>query len=89
MYCEKLLEWENWPNTIDMADWAFRNISRYRPNHRVISFYPYKFFDVIKTYTDGHINESIEHRHFCRHTQQPGESFDDFLLILRKLVTYP
>ena len=40
----------------------------------------------IKKHIDGHINESIEHQHFCRWTQQPGECFDDFLLALRELV---
>jgi len=40
----------------------------------------------IKKYIDGHINESVECRNFCRHTQQPRESFDDFLLALRELV---
>ena len=40
----------------------------------------------IKTYIDGHINESVERRHFRRRTQEPGESFDDFLLALRELV---
>ena len=40
----------------------------------------------IKTYIDGHINESVECRHFRRRIQQPGESFDDFLLALRELV---
>ena len=40
----------------------------------------------IKTYIDGHINKSVERRHFRRRTQEPGESFDDFLLALRELV---
>jgi len=40
----------------------------------------------IKKYIDGHINESVERRNFRRRTQQPGESFDDFLLALRELV---
>ena len=39
----------------------------------------------IKTYIDGHINESVERRHFRRRIQQPGESFDDFLLAFREL----
>ena len=40
----------------------------------------------IKQYIDGHINESVEHRHFHRHTQQVGESFDDCLLVLHELI---
>ena len=40
----------------------------------------------IKAYIDGHINESVERRNFRRRTQQPGETFDDFLLTLRELV---
>ena len=39
----------------------------------------------IKTYIDRHINESVERRHFRRRIQQPGESFDDFLLAFREL----
>jgi len=40
----------------------------------------------IKKYINGHINESVECRNFCRRTQQPGESFDNFLLALCELV---
>lgn len=40
----------------------------------------------IKRYIDGHINESVERRNFRRRTQQPGETFDDFLISLRELV---
>ena len=40
----------------------------------------------IKKYIDGHVNKSIERRNFRRHTQQPGECFDDFLLTLRDLI---
>ena len=36
-------------------------------------------------YVEGKINESVERRHFRQRRQQPGESFDDFLLRLRKL----
>ena len=32
----------------------------------------------IKKYINSHINTSVEHRHFCRCTQQSGECFDDF-----------
>ena len=34
----------------------------------------------IKRYIEGHINESVERRNFRCRTQQPGESFDDFLV---------
>ena len=40
----------------------------------------------IKKYIAGHINESVERWNFFRRTQQPGESFDDFLDSLRELV---
>ena len=40
----------------------------------------------IKKYIDGHINESVERRNFRRRTQQQGETFDDYLLVLRELV---
>ncbi|XP_065896213.1 uncharacterized protein [Dysidea avara] len=40
----------------------------------------------IKKYIDGHINESVERRNFRRRSQQPGETFDDFVLALRELV---
>ena len=39
----------------------------------------------IQQYVEGHVNESVERRNFRRHTQQPGESFDDFLVALREL----
>ena len=40
----------------------------------------------IKQYIDGHVNETMEQRNFRRHTQQVGESFDDFLVSHRELV---
>ena len=42
----------------------------------------------IKKYIDGpHINESVERRNCRRCTQQQGETFDDYLLVvLRELV---
>ena len=40
----------------------------------------------IKKNIDGHINESVERRNFRRRSQQPGETFDDFVLALRELV---
>ena len=36
----------------------------------------------IKRYIDGSVNKSVERRNFCRHVQQPGETFDDFLVAL-------
>jgi len=41
----------------------------------------------IKHYVDGHINESVERSNFRKRVQQRGESFDDFLVALVKLVT--
>ena len=40
----------------------------------------------VKRYVDGHVNETVERRHFRKRTQQVGESFDDFLVSLRELV---
>ena len=37
-------------------------------------------------HVDGHVNETVERRNFRRHFQQPGESFDDYLVSLRELV---
>ena len=42
--------------------------------------------DAIQHYVDGHINETVECRNFRRQVQQPGESFDDFLIALREPV---
>ena len=42
--------------------------------------------DAIKNYVVGHINESVERQNFRHWTQQPGESFDDYLVSLRELV---
>lgn len=39
----------------------------------------------ISQYVEGQINEFVERRHFCQHYQQPGESFDDFLVSLQEL----
>ena len=39
----------------------------------------------IKRHIDGQLNESVERRNLRRRTQQPGESFDDFLVALREL----
>ena len=40
---------------------------------------------VVKRHIDGQLNESVERRNLRRRTQQPGESFDDFLVALREL----
>ena len=39
----------------------------------------------IQRYVEGHINESVERRTFRRRAQQPGETFDDFLVSLQEL----
>ena len=36
----------------------------------------------IQRYVEGHINESVERRTFRRRVQQPGETFDNFLVSL-------
>ena len=43
---------------------------------------PSAIITAIKRHIDGHINESIERRNLRCRTQQPGESFDDFLVSL-------
>ena len=40
----------------------------------------------IKHYIEGHINESVERRNFHHRIQQPGKTFDDFLVSLWELV---
>jgi len=39
----------------------------------------------IKQHIDGQINESVQRRNLRSRTQQPGESFDDFLMVLREM----
>ena len=39
----------------------------------------------LQRYVDGQMNETVDRRNFRRRTQQPGESFDDFLISLREL----
>ena len=39
----------------------------------------------IKRHIDGQLNESVERSNLRRRTQQPGESFDDFLVALREM----
>ena len=45
-----------------------------------------KIISAIKWYVDGHVNETVECRNFCRRAQQVGELFDYFLVSLRELV---
>ena len=40
----------------------------------------------MKRYIDGHVNETVERINFRKHTQQVGESFDDYLVSLWELV---
>jgi hypothetical protein len=44
-----------------------------------------RIVEAIQQYVEGQINESVERRTFRRRTQQPGETFDDFLVALREL----
>ena len=37
----------------------------------------------IQRYVEGQVNESVERRNFRKRVQQPGETFDDFLVSLR------
>ena len=39
----------------------------------------------IKRHVDGHINESMEHHRLRCRVQQPGDSFDDYLVSLQEL----
>ena len=50
-------------------------------NKKVDSIIP-----AIKCYVDGHVNETVDRRNFCKCTQHVRESFDDFLVSLRELV---
>lgn len=40
----------------------------------------------IKCHINGQINESVDRHNLRSHTQQTGESFDDFFVALRKLI---
>ena len=44
-----------------------------------------KIIEALQRYVDGHLNETVERRNFRRRVQQPGETFDDFLISLREL----
>ena len=44
-----------------------------------------EIIDAMQRYVDGHTNETVERRNFRRRTQQPGESFDDYLISRREL----
>ena len=39
-----------------------------------------KIIEALQRYVDGHLNETVERRNFRRRVQQPGETFDDFLI---------
>jgi tRNA(Ile2) C34 agmatinyltransferase TiaS len=39
----------------------------------------------IQQHVDGHLNESVERRNRQRRRQQPGETFDDYLVAFREL----
>ena len=39
----------------------------------------------LKCHVQGRVNETIERQNLHRRTQQPGETFDDFLVSLREL----
>ena len=41
--------------------------------------------DAMTRYVDGQVNESVERRNFRQRTQQPGETFDHFIVALREL----
>ena len=41
--------------------------------------------EALQRYVDGHLNETVERRNFRRRVQQPGETFDDFIIALREL----
>ena len=44
-----------------------------------------QIIEALQRYVDGHLNETVERRNFCRRIQQPGETFDDFLIVLLEL----
>jgi len=41
--------------------------------------------DAMQQYIDGHINETVEYRNFRCQIQQPGEPFDNYLILLWEL----
>ena len=43
-----------------------------------------EIIEAMRRYIDGHLNETVERHNFRRRVQQPGESFDDFLISLRE-----
>ena len=45
-----------------------------------------QIISAMKTHVQGQINETIERRNLSKRRQQPGESVDDYLLVLRTLV---
>jgi len=47
---------------------------------------PDAVIQAMQEYMNGHVNETVAHRNFRRQQQQPGESFDDFMIALLELV---
>ena len=47
---------------------------------------PSEIIRAMQEYVDGHVNETVERRNFRRRKQQPGESFDDFVIALCELI---
>ena len=47
---------------------------------------PDAVIQAMQEYIDGHMNETVERRKFRSRRQLPGESFDNFLIALCKLV---
>ena len=47
---------------------------------------PDAVIQAMQEYIDGHVNETVERRNFRRRRQQPGESFDDFVISRRELI---
>jgi len=41
-----------------------------------------QIIEALQRYVDGHLNETVERRNFRHRLQQPGETFDDFLIAL-------
>jgi len=44
-----------------------------------------QIIEALQRYVDGQFNETVGRRNFRRRVQQPGETFDDFLMALREL----
>ena len=46
---------------------------------------PSAIIEAMQRHMDGHINETMERHKFRHRTQQQGETFDDYLILLREL----